>query len=336
LSKISEMLFASIDVEEVLRVSVRTLLELVECESGSVALAAMREGEMRIVLANDNERGIIRRREELSLEEETLRFLEREKKSIFYRGEAPRGILPALRSGSRYEELKSFALLPLIDGGELVGYVRLASVRGDHFSGYHEQVLELAAGMVAMALSNARLHRAVARLAERDGLTGLFNVSYFRQVFTEKLETVKSLQGALTVLMLDLDHFKRVNDEHGHLAGDQVLRDVAGVIRAALREDLDLVARYGGEEFIVLLPGMPAAEGEKAAERLRLSVSESVRLGKTEQAQTVSIGLASLYDNGEETEELIEAADKALYRAKQEGRDRVCVAEATQKMDNSE
>ncbi len=188
-------------------------------------------------------------------------------------------------------------------------------------------MLGLAAGMVAMAISNARLHREVARQADRDGLTGLFNVTYFRKTFSEKLELVKSLKGALCLLMLDLDYFKSVNDNHGHVVGDRVLKQVAAALDAALREDLDLSARYGGEEFIVMLPGMTSADGLKVAERVRKGVAEVVRVGEEKKPQTVSIGLASLDSNCAEAEELIKAADKALYRAKEEGRDRVCVAE---------
>ncbi len=329
LSKVSESLFASIDIEEVMRVAVRTLVELVECESGMIALTAVDNGQLRIVLANDNERGFVRRREELVQEENIISFLQREQQPLFYRGEAPAGLLPALRGGSRRQELKSFALLPLVEDKQLSGYIRLGSVAADHFSGYHEQVLELAAGMVSMAVSNARLHREVARLAEKDGLTGLFNISCFRKIFAEKLELVKSLKGALSLLMLDLDHFKQVNDRYGHLAGDQVLKETAAVLASCLREDIDIAARYGGEEFVVMLPGMPREEGMKVAERLRESIAKTVNVGEDSAAQTVSIGVASLYDNGEEVEKIIESADQALYQAKEGGRDQVRGAEAT-------
>ena len=283
---------------------------------------------MKLVIANDSELGFIRRQKDLAAEEAVLPFLARERKPVYFRGEAPRGLLPAVRSGKLGEKLKSFALLPLVEKDKLNGYIRLGSINADYFSGYHEQVLGLAAGIVAMAISNARLHREVARLAERDGLTGLFNVTYFRKTFAEKLETVKNFKGALCLLMLDLDYFKQVNDNHGHVEGDRVLKQVASALLKGSRDDLDLVARYGGEEFILMLPGMTAADGVKAAERLRHDIAKGVKVGDERQPQTVSVGVASLGVHGEEAEGLIRAADSALYEAKESGRDRVCLAEA--------
>ncbi len=125
LNEVSESLFASIDIEEVMSVSLRILHKLVECESGLIALTAAKDERIQLVLANDSELGFIRKREELAAEEGVISFLEREKKPVFYRGEAPRGLMPAVRSGRLGHEIKSFALRPLVAKDKLSGYIRL-------------------------------------------------------------------------------------------------------------------------------------------------------------------------------------------------------------------
>ena len=123
--------------------------------------------------------------------------------------------------------------------------------------------------------------------------------------------------------MLDIDHFKKVNDEHGHLVGDGVLRDVARLLRSALRT-VDSVGRYGGEEFLALLPQTPP-EARRTGERMRQQIGEHVfRVGKRELRVTVSVGVATWGVGGAHSAEgLIREADQALYRAKEAGRDRV-------------
>jgi diguanylate cyclase (GGDEF)-like protein len=164
---------------------------------------------------------------------------------------------------------------------------------------------------VAAALDDLQ-HR-----ASHDPLTGLFNREHLRRLVLARPEH-------LWVMLLDLDHFKRVNDELGHLAGDDVLRAAAAVLTASVRGE-DRVVRYGGEEFLVLLPCSEAAVARRVAERIRSGIAEQV--GTALGPVTVSIGLASFHE-GELLEAAIARADAALYAAKAAGRDRVEVAEA--------
>ena len=127
------------------------------------------------------------------------------------------------------------------------------------------------------------------------------------------------------MLLVDIDHFKRVNDTHGNLVGDQVLAALADALQNQVRES-DEVGRFGGEEFVVLLPGADATEAAKVAERLREHVRTMLTtIGDTEIALTVSIGAAVLGQHGSDVRNLLAAADEALYRAKASGRDRVCL-----------
>jgi diguanylate cyclase (GGDEF)-like protein len=177
-------------------------------------------------------------------------------------------------------------------------------------------------GLLAGTLMN-RLRAA----ATHDGLTGLANRRLLVEMLPRVLANARRRRRSLCVLMLDLDHFKRVNDQFGHAVGDQTLRAVADVLRAEVRAG-DFPARYGGEEFVVVCEDAESSVGMEIAERLREAVSEleGSRLGHPTQ-QTVSIGVAELNPaDGDDVELLLRRADAALYRAKNEGRDRVVLA----------
>lgn len=158
----------------------------------------------------------------------------------------------------------------------------------------------------------------------RDGLTGAFNRRYLQQRIDSEIAYAQRHGGALSVLLLDIDFFKRVNDRYGHLEGDRVLGEVAVACQRALRVE-DTFARYGGEEFAAILRGIPLLGATRAAERLREAVSEGVRVGSPGTPVTVSVGCSTLGANEQNTaEQLILVADRYLYEAKQAGRNRVC------------
>lgn len=160
-------------------------------------------------------------------------------------------------------------------------------------------------------------------LATTDSLTGLFNRRRFMELAEREFARGKRYQGARTILMMDIDHFKRVNDTHGHDVGDEVLRELARISRTALRE-LDILGRLGGEEFGVLLPETDAGPAMEVAERLRRAIEQSpIATGAGEMRITVSIGAATSKDEAETVETLLKRADVALYEAKQSGRNRV-------------
>lgn len=168
------------------------------------------------------------------------------------------------------------------------------------------------------------------QLSKTDSLTGAINRRHFMELLEHELRQARRYERPLAVVMIDLDHFKRVNDEHGHLAGDAVLLAAAGAITRSLR-DSDVVGRYGGEEFALILPNTDLAGAREVAERCRASVASSrAPTGGGTVGVTASMGIASYPAADIDTvDDLLRAADQALYRAKAAGRDRVEASVAT-------
>jgi diguanylate cyclase (GGDEF)-like protein len=166
----------------------------------------------------------------------------------------------------------------------------------------------------------------LAALAVRDDLTELFNYRYLQTRVNDEFKRAERYREPLSCVMIDVDHFKRINDVHGHDAGDEALREVANRLRKAVRE-VDVVARYGGEEFLLVLPSTNFSGALSVAERVWRSIGgEEFALGSARERVTTSVGVAVYPSRDIKTkEQLLKAADRALYQAKHEGRDRICV-----------
>jgi len=183
--------------------------------------------------------------------------------------------------------------------------------------------LPVFAKLLALCLERGRLYRRLQELSIYDPLIGIFNRRYFNMRYREEFERAQRLELDLSFLMIDIDHFKDINDTYGHLVGDVVLRAVAKLIRKNLRE-MDFVARFGGEEFSVILPETDKAGAIMVADRISSRVSrEHIYAFDEILAVTVSVGVASFPYNALHYDVLIEIADKALYKAKLSGRNRV-------------
>jgi diguanylate cyclase (GGDEF)-like protein len=172
------------------------------------------------------------------------------------------------------------------------------------------------------------LHK-VNYMAITDALTGLFNRRRFHDVLVSEYERAKRYNTPFSLVMVDIDHFKRVNDTFGHSVGDNVLREVSAILKSSIRE-IDTASRYGGEEFILILPNTAKDNALVVAERMRLSI-EQHPFHEIDRNITVSIGISGMPDEKAETDEkLVRCADFALYRAKQLGRNRTVTAEAAE------
>jgi diguanylate cyclase (GGDEF)-like protein len=226
-----------------------------------------------------------------------------------------------------FEETHSEVCLPLISFSEPLGVLVLDSAKPDAFDPEEIHAMQAAADVCATAIQNARHFERARNLANVDGLTGIYNRRYFEQRILEELERSLRYNGSMALLMIDIDHFKKLNDEFGHLLGDEVLRQVSNIFEEHLRK-LDVVCRYGGEEFAILVPETPGNRAMGVAEKLR-KIIEGWNFPGVPRPVTISVGVAEFPTNGRTRDELMKAADDALYLAKQKGRNRVVAAQGT-------
>jgi len=230
----------------------------------------------------------------------------------------------AAPAGPEEPALGGFLAVPIATGDRLVGLLALG---GRHVAAGHvpDAFLQQVAGQAHIVMQNSRLFERVQQLAIRDSLTDVFNHRHAVDLIQQEvLRVARYREGDLSVLMLDIDHFKAINDALGHLAGDAVLREMARILREGLRS-VDSVGRYGGEEFVLILPQTRHEEALHTAERLRHQVEQhAFKTGDVLTHITVSVGVATFPSESiDSAASLLREADEALYRAKEKGRNRV-------------
>jgi diguanylate cyclase (GGDEF)-like protein len=226
-------------------------------------------------------------------------------------------------NGTVVRGLAALKIFPLRAGESTVGTLVCGARKEGALPEAAQRELSMLALQAADALVRTRLYQQMERLATTDGLTGLLNRRTFNAQLEKRLREAQRYRRPLSLLLLDVDHFKKVNDAHGHPAGDAVLRGVARIAQHDARET-DIVARYGGEEMALVLPETDGRGAVVIAERIRARVAAASHATEQGPIQvTISIGVATWPGGGEDPEALIERADKALYRAKQGGRNRV-------------
>jgi diguanylate cyclase (GGDEF)-like protein len=221
-----------------------------------------------------------------------------------------------------FEGSDSRMSIPLVSFGQILGVIGLHSSKPDAFHETDLQSLESVADICATSIQNAHYVERVKQLAYLDGLTGIFNRRFFELRIMEEIERARRYGTGLAVIMVDIDQFKRLNDEFGHLLGDEVLRQVSSVFHQQLRK-IDVVCRYGGEEFGILLPQTSPEHAIAVAEKLRKTV-EQWQFPGVPRTVTISAGVAAFPDHGTTRDDLVRAADTGLYAAKQAGRNHVC------------
>jgi diguanylate cyclase (GGDEF)-like protein/PAS domain S-box-containing protein len=219
--------------------------------------------------------------------------------------------------------IRSFITAPLEIRGRLAGAINLASATPDFFTQEHANRLMAFVSQAAIAMENAQLYEQTKRLSVTDPLTELFNMRYFQDFAKLEFERVRRYSRTLSIAMVDIDHFKIINDTHGHSIGDQVLCEISARIKSSVRA-VDVVARYGGDEFIILMPETALNEARQVAERVWRAVAEStIENAGGPISVTLSIGTAEMKKETAGLDELIKCADQALYKAKSSGKNRV-------------
>ena len=215
---------------------------------------------------------------------------------------------------------RTFLGVPLILRGEVIGVLSVQASQPNAYDAKQVRLVETIAQQTSIAMDNAKLFEKMQEMAITDSLTGLYNRRYFYMILDSEIERSKRYQTPLSLIMIDIDHFKAVNDKFGHLAGDAVLRSMSETCMKLLRQS-DNMFRFGGEEFMIILPVTKQEEALNVAERIRSTIEETLISTKKGNVKiTVSIGVSEYGKNHSAPNEFIESADKTMYEAKKAGR----------------
>ncbi len=319
LHKESSLLAKSLDVEEMLKTTVNSLQRL----SGAESILLWRRAASYKVYTSEN---LALKIDRVSVKKIRGTLIDRlhshregklnfNNLSRFYKHRSR--VLP-----EGFPEPLSIFALPLNINNRLQGIAMAISSEKNAFNQLHIHLIEVYLNQASESISKALLHEEIKLMAFTDGLTGLYNHRRFQERLDEEIKRAERYGEPLSLILLDIDHFKKVNDTYGHPAGDAVLKKLAELIRKTVRE-IDFPARYGGEEFALIILKSKARDAEKIAERLRKTAEKTViKTDNHEITVTLSLGIASYPEDAKTREELIEKADQALYKAKHSGRNR--------------
>jgi diguanylate cyclase (GGDEF)-like protein len=229
----------------------------------------------------------------------------------------------------------SLLSVPMVHGGQLLGVLNFERHEKLDFGAEEIEFFTAVSDQAAMAVQNARLHEQTVAMSVTDPLTGIPNRRFLFQQLEAELARANRFSTEFSMLMIDIDHFKLLNDTAGHRAGDDVLRQVCAILKTGARK-VDTLARYGGEEFVILLPQIGRAEAITIAQKLCDAVASApLEHAKSQPGGrvTISVGVANLPHDATEQTRLIDCADSALYASKRTGRNKVSAYEAGMELD---
>jgi diguanylate cyclase (GGDEF)-like protein len=319
--EVGNLMVSTLDLDTVLKLIVRGIRDVTGAEVCSIMLWDD-AGEHLVIRASEGIPKRIVREAKVKRGENIAGWVAQEGKPLLIRNldEDRRFVGTA---GARYRS-KSLLSVPLKARGQVLGVINVNNnTVARIFSEEDQDLLMLFANHAAIALENSRLYQELEKLAITDGLTGLANHRAFQERLVRELSRAQRFLQEISLLIVDIDHFKSINDKHGHQVGDQVLHSVAQALQDQLRK-MDYVARYGGEEFAVIMPQTRKAESVRIADRLRERVARE-RFIKVDpdRAVTISVGVSEYPTDAIDAPHLVEKADRALYRSKEAGRNRV-------------
>jgi diguanylate cyclase (GGDEF)-like protein len=225
-------------------------------------------------------------------------------------------------------DIRSFLCVPMVVQGQVVGVLNISHARPNAFSSDDIRVIGILASQAAVAIERGSMLQQLTVAALTDPLTEVYNRRHFEHQLTNELKRAQRYGHRVSLLLVDIDRFKRINDKFGHQTGDIVLQHVVDVMRRVVRET-DVLARYGGDEIALILPCTGLEDAQIVAERIRATVEAAppAILHNEKQRLTLSIGVAAFPEHGSDRDRLLQITDQALYEAKAKGRNRVVVAE---------
>lgn len=316
----SRIFSTSVDLEPTLETAVKKASEIAPCDMVYIALRDGDSTRFKIESFLAPGRGGLK---PIGLEEELAVWMCQNKKPIRYtRGQKEKWFPYFERQEGILGSIQSFLMLPIMVEGRLLGVLRLNSQKPRAYSEYEQDVLETLANQTALVLDKVNIVQQIKSLAARDGLTGLFNHRYFQEKLSEEIVKADRYKKDMSLIITDVDHFKKFNDTYGHQEGDKVLMGVSQILQETVRAKADTVARYGGEEFAVILPETDGNAAYDLGERIRKNVENHLfeYEGKKIYRVTLSLGVSSFPFDAIEKRLLIQCSDQALYFAKKNGR----------------
>ena len=291
------------------------ILYLFHSKTGELGISSSQKGQMHVNIKSKNgdifDQHVVKTLHPLLIEDTKKDF----------RFDIERNLLEDSRT------IRSLISGPLLIGQKALGILRVDSALPDHFVQEDLRLLLTINNLASVAIENAQLYERIEDLAIRDSLTGLFLRRHMLERLGEELKRELRSHKPVSFLMVDIDYFKKYNDTFGHVAGDIVLKMLSKKLVNFFNDPGNIICRYGGEEFCVVLPDYDKQKAQKMADDFRAMVEkEVVVLRRQDTYVTISIGVSSFPDDAQMKEELIFKADHALYRAKEQGRNRVCAA----------
>jgi diguanylate cyclase (GGDEF)-like protein len=294
---------------------ITVILYLFHSQTGELGISSSQKGQMQVNIKSKNgdifDQHVVKTLQPLLIEDTKKDF----------RFDIERNLPEDSRA------IRSLISGPLLIGQKALGILRVDSAEPDHFVQEDLRFLLTIVNLASVAIENAQLYERIEDMAIRDSLTGLFLRRHMLARLDEELKREMRSHKPMSFLMLDIDYFKKYNDSFGHIAGDIVLKTLAKRLTSFFNEPGNIICRYGGEEFCVILPDCDKQKAELLSNEFRVLIEkEVIVLRRQNTSITVSIGVASFPDDAQMKEEVIYKADHALYRAKEQGRNRVCTA----------
>ncbi|AIQ62029.1 hypothetical protein PSTEL_01725 [Paenibacillus stellifer] len=312
LHETTKRLTSTHDLDELLQFTMTSLSKITACEHGFILLEKEGGYELTAQTGAGPWYGLN------AAEPESEAFLRRlivEKQLILLSGHEDLSLPDPLA--------RTFLGIPILYHDRMIGAVVLYSYFARRITGNERSILRDFAGQVGISMENVRLFSEINRLASIDGLTGVYNRSHFLKLARRHLAQCRNTGVPLSLIMVDIDHFKSINDRYGHLMGDKVIQETVKRL-AELAQPRGIIGRYGGEEFVLVLPGVTAPQAIRLAEIMRKSIAASpVSMQGQSISYTISLGLSSLGPDTHEITSLVDQADRALYLAKESGRNSV-------------
>jgi len=321
INRSSVIISSSLNLESTYNSLIDELRRMVDISWSAITLVT--EEEISFLVVYSAFRSMWQANDRLPIQDTPARWLQTHKETVVESDIKAHSRFPTnkhlLRQGFR-----SVAHIPLIAEKTVIGSLELASRKLDAFNSRHIDILERVASQIASQIENSRLYGEAMRMAHIDDLTGLHNRRAMNEMITKEIERCSKYGGLLSLVILDIDSLKSINDSYGHLVGDEFIKEVGNILRTSIR-NTDRAFRYGGDEFAVILPKTPVDAAEDIAERIRRHLASCEAEMNTQ--ITVSLGVAGWKEDDTTSETLMAAADAALYQAKKLGGNRSCRAE---------